>query len=118
MRILVSRENAPVSAPRRPSFPPAAGRRLQWRDLPAAVRIGIEARLGSAVLTAESQAGGFSPGLASRLGLADGSRAFVKAVSSGQNPDSPGMHRREARGRGCVAAVGARARTALVVGRR
>lgn len=46
---------------------------------------------------AESQAGGFSPGVAARLTLADGRRAFVKAISSDPNPDSPAFHRREAR---------------------
>jgi aminoglycoside phosphotransferase (APT) family kinase protein len=35
--------------------------------------------------------------LASRLTLDDGRRVFVKAVSESANPDSPGMHRREAR---------------------
>jgi hypothetical protein len=86
-----------MSATSTRAFPPASGQRLQWGELPAPVRIGIEERLGSAVLTAESQAGGFSPGLASRLRLADGSRVFVKAVSGRSNPDSPGMYRREAR---------------------
>jgi len=46
---------------------------------------------------ATTQAGGFSPGVAARLRLADGRRVFVKAVSGRANPDSPGMHRREAR---------------------
>ena len=54
-------------------------------------------RLGSNVVAAHSQTGGFSPGVAARLRLADGSRAFVKAVCSSPNPDSPAMHRREAR---------------------
>ena len=35
--------------------------------------------------------------MAARLKLADGRRVFVKAVSGSVNPDSPGMHRREAR---------------------
>jgi len=35
--------------------------------------------------------------VAARLSLANGRRAFVKAVSGSINPDSPGMHRREAR---------------------
>ena len=35
--------------------------------------------------------------MAARLTLADGRRLFVKAVSGRTNPDSPGMHRREAR---------------------
>ena len=48
-------------------------------------------------MEAATQPGGFSPGLAARLSLADGRRAFVKAVGASINPDSPGMHRREAR---------------------
>jgi len=35
--------------------------------------------------------------VAARLRLADGRGVFVKAVSASINPDSPGMHRREAR---------------------
>jgi aminoglycoside phosphotransferase (APT) family kinase protein len=61
------------------------------------VRTEIERRLGSAVVDATSQPGGFSPGLASRLRTADGRRVFVKACSSRANPDSPFIHRREAR---------------------
>jgi len=64
--------------------------------MPDAVRAEVQARLGSNVVAAHSQTGGFSPGVAARLQLADGSRAFVKAVSSVPNADSPAMHRREA----------------------
>lgn len=53
--------------------------------------------MGAPVLQAVTQPGGFSPGLAARLRLADGRRVFVKAVSEAANPDSPSMHRREAR---------------------
>jgi hypothetical protein len=53
--------------------------------------------MGSRVVRATTQPGGFSPGLAARLRLADGRHVFVKAVSEAANPDSPGMHRREAR---------------------
>jgi Ser/Thr protein kinase RdoA (MazF antagonist) len=42
-----------------------------------------------------SQPGGFSPGLAARLRLADGRRVFVKAVGAERNPLSPALHRRE-----------------------
>jgi aminoglycoside phosphotransferase (APT) family kinase protein len=80
-----------------PSFPPASGRRTPWAELPASVRGAIEGRLGAQVVAAHSQAGGFSPGLAARLELADGTRAFVKAVCSAPNVDSPRMYRREAR---------------------
>ena len=70
---------------------------MQWAEVPAPVRAAIEDRLGSRVVTARSQAGGFSPGVAARLELADGTRVFVKAVCAAANPDSPGIHRREAR---------------------
>ncbi len=72
------------------------GNRLLWPDLPAGLRAEIESRLGSPVVAAVSKAGGFSPGLASVLRLADGSQVFAKAVSSVPNPVSPSMHRREA----------------------
>jgi len=48
------------------------------------------------VIGAESQAGGFSPGTADRVRTDTGRRAFVKAVSPDQNPDSPDLLRREA----------------------
>lgn len=48
-------------------------------------------------MEATTHPGGFSPGVAASLALADGRRAFVKAVSGRINPYSPGMHRREAR---------------------
>jgi len=70
---------------------------MQFAEMPAPVRSAIEDRLGSRVVSARSQAGGFSPGVAARLELADGSRVFVKAVSGSPNPDSPDIHRREAR---------------------
>ena len=64
--------------------------------MPDAVRSALEGWLGSTVATAESQAGGFSPGIASRIRTADGARYFVKAVGPLPNRGSPGMHRREA----------------------
>lgn len=79
------------------AFTPATGQRLQWGQLPDHVRRGIETRLGSAVISADTQPGGFSPGVAARLRLATGRSAFVKAVSPSVNPHSPGMHRRESR---------------------
>jgi Phosphotransferase enzyme family len=48
------------------------------------------------VISTESQAGGFSPGTADRVRTESGRRAFVKAVSPDQNPDSPDLLRREA----------------------
>jgi serine/threonine protein kinase len=76
--------------------PPAVGLRLGWSDLPADVQREIEAVLGGRVVAAESQAGGFSPGTADRVRTQTGGRAFVKAVSPDQNPDSPDLLRREA----------------------
>lgn len=49
------------------------------------------------MVEAVTQPQGFSPGLAARLRLSDGRRVFLKAVSEKANPDTPGIHRREAR---------------------
>ncbi len=76
--------------------PPAAGSRRPWDALPEAVRSAIHELLAGEVVEATSQTGGFSPGVAARVRLADGRRAFVKAVCEDWNPDSPGMLRREA----------------------
>lgn len=76
---------------------PARGVRIHWDDIPTAVRVELEARLGARVVEATTQPTGFSPGLAARLRLEDGSRVFLKAVHEAANPDSPGIHRREAR---------------------
>lgn len=46
---------------------------------------------------AATQPGGMSPGAADRLVLADGRRAFVKAVGPALNPDSPALFRHEIR---------------------
>ncbi|MDH2415476.1 hypothetical protein [Nocardioides sp. CER19] len=56
-------------------------RRLDWVYLPPMVRRAVEKRLGSPVVEAESQGAGFTPGFASVLTCADGSRHFVKAAS-------------------------------------
>lgn len=77
--------------------PPATGVRHHWADLPDTVRNAVQDILGAPVVEARSQSGGFSPGVAARVRLADGSRAFVKAVSAEVNPDSPDQHRAEAR---------------------
>lgn len=77
--------------------PPAAGVRCSWWDVPSGVRGRVEAGLGSPVESAVTQAGGFSPGVAARVRLADGRRFFVKAVGAAPNPDAPGLHRTEAR---------------------
>ena len=74
----------------------SGGRRLDWEQLPAAVRQGLQGRLGSPVVQAATQPGGFSPGLAARLRLADGRRVFVKAAGPDPNPQTPALHRAEA----------------------
>ena len=71
------------------------GHRIQWADVPEHVRTDLERALGSEVVEAVNQRGGYGPSLAARCGLADGRRAFIKAVSPAQNPDSPRMTRRE-----------------------
>ncbi len=85
-----------------PLAPPAIGVRTPWHQLPASVRDGLETGLGAGVVDAVTQHGGFSPGVAARVRLADGRRAFVKAVSAETNAASPRMHRAEAR---CSAAL-------------
>jgi hypothetical protein len=56
-------------------------RRLHWQFLPPMLRREIERRCGSPVVEAESQDAGFTPGFASVLTCADGSKHFVKAAS-------------------------------------
>jgi aminoglycoside phosphotransferase (APT) family kinase protein len=77
--------------------PPAAGVRLAWSSVPARLREAVEDRLGAPVTEAVTQPGGFSPGVAARLTTATGTRAFVKAVGPEPNPQSPDIHRAEAR---------------------
>lgn len=78
------------------SAPESTGsRRLPWHALPSSVRTGIEDVLGGRVVEAESRPGGFSDGLAARLELADGRRAFTKAVDAGAAPGVAAFHRRE-----------------------
>jgi hypothetical protein len=71
------------------------GHRIQWAEVPDFVRADLEHALGSPVVEAVNQRGGYGPSLAARCELADGRRAFIKAVSPAQNPDSPGKTRRE-----------------------
>ncbi len=77
--------------------PPASNQRIPWESLPPRLRAAIEQRLGSQVVAARTQSGGFSPGVAARLELADGRRAFVKAVSPVPNAEAPRIYRREGR---------------------
>jgi aminoglycoside phosphotransferase (APT) family kinase protein len=79
------------------SFPPITGsRRIDWTRLPADVATAVEQLLGGPIVAAVSQPGGFSEGLAARVRLADGRRAFVKAASVRTAPAAASFHRREA----------------------
>jgi aminoglycoside phosphotransferase (APT) family kinase protein len=72
-----------VSAARLPTTIPhgQTARRLEWQHLPPNIRSLVEQRCGSPVVDATSQGAGFTPGFASVLACADGSRHFVKAAS-------------------------------------
>lgn len=57
-------------------------RRLTWPHLPPGLRRAIERRIGGPVAHADSQNSGFTPGFASVLTTAGGTRHFVKAAST------------------------------------
>jgi serine/threonine protein kinase len=75
--------------------PRAVGVRTTYAAVPAHVRSWVERTLGSPVAAARDQMGGMSPGCATRLVCADGTRVFVKAVGTELNPDTPNLFRRE-----------------------
>jgi hypothetical protein len=74
----------------------ASKNRPRWEDLPARLRRQIESLVGDRVVAAQNCDGGFSPGFASRLTLAAGSRAFVKAIDVVAWPSQAPMYRDEA----------------------
>jgi hypothetical protein len=92
-------EDGPVSAVRRPTTIPhgRTARRLEWPHLPPHVRALVEQRCGSPVTEATSQGAGFTPGFASVLTCADGSRHFVKAASTRAQRMFAEAYREEAR---------------------
>lgn len=71
--------------------------RPAFDTMPAPLRSAVDELLGSPVVDAVSQPGGFSPGPADRVCCADGRRAFVKGVNVHTNEVSTAMHRSEAR---------------------
>ncbi|GAB3829203.1 phosphotransferase family protein [Kribbella italica] len=73
----------------------ALGTRLAYEQAPARVRAWVERSLGASVVSASTQLGGFSPGVAARLVTASGRRAFVKAVGPELNPGTPDLIRNE-----------------------
>ncbi len=70
--------------------------RVRWEHVPARVQDAVAEILGSPVVDAVSQPGGFSPGSADIVTCADGRRAFVKTATSDVNPDVVPIHRSEA----------------------
>lgn len=78
---------------RSPSY--TGSRRIRWHALPEDFRCALESLMGARVVTATSQPGGFSEGLASLLSLEDGRRVFVKAANSVDAPSVAEFHRRE-----------------------
>jgi len=79
------------------SGPPATGVRVAYDEAPASLREWVDDALGSPVVSAITQPGGFSPGVAARLRCADGTPAFCKAVSADVNDFAGAAHRREQR---------------------
>lgn len=88
-----------MSAVRRPTTIPhgQTARRLEWPHLPRHVRALVEEHCGSTVVDAQSQGAGFTPGFASVLTCADGSRHFVKAASQKAQRMFAAAYREEAR---------------------
>lgn len=72
-------------------------RRLEWPLLPPAIRDMVERRIGSRVVSADSSGAGYTPGLASVLTGADGSRHFVKAASKRAQRPFAAAYREEIR---------------------
>lgn len=75
--------------------PRAVGVRIGYDEVRADVRAWVDHALGSPVVRHADQVGGMSPGCATRVVCADGTRAFVKAVGAEINPDTPTLFRRE-----------------------
>lgn len=73
------------------------GNRLTWQEVPLMLRAALEAAAGAPVAGAISKEGGFSPGLASVLELADGRSVFAKAASASRNEFTVEAIRRETR---------------------
>lgn len=71
------------------------GNRTTWDELPAEIRAEIERGVGSPVVAATSQRGGFSPGLASILTLGNGRKVFAKAATSSRDSHTSSAMRRE-----------------------
>lgn len=71
--------------------------RVCWHEMPVPVRAEIERLAAGRVVAARNCQGGFSPGFASRLSLADGRNVFAKAMDADAWPLQADMHRAEAK---------------------
>lgn len=71
------------------------GVRTDLAAAPQPVHDWIESTLGAPVVDVHPRVGGMSPAVAVSLRAANGARAFVKAVSSDINPDTPTHFRHE-----------------------
>lgn len=71
------------------------GVRVEYSAAPASIHCWAEALLGGSLIEAHARVGGMSPAVAVSLRAANGRSAFVKAVSSAINPDSPQHFRHE-----------------------
>lgn len=72
-------------------------RRIDWVHLPPHIRRAVEQKLHTTVVDSFSCDSGFTPGLASVLLCADGTRHFIKAASLKAQPGSAKAYREEAR---------------------
>lgn len=70
--------------------------RPAWGDLPAGLRIAVQARLGTPVRSARIASAGFTRGFAGVLTTGDGSTVFVKAASRTDQPHLVDWYAREA----------------------
>jgi hypothetical protein len=69
--------------------------KLEWIELPLEIRAEVERFLGSPVVEAQTQPGGFSPGVASKVKTGRGTHAFIKSASSLISQPSADANRRE-----------------------
>jgi Ser/Thr protein kinase RdoA (MazF antagonist) len=71
--------------------------RLRWADMPSHAQAIVNDLAAGTVVAAQNCPGGYSPGLASRLRLADQKRIFVKAIDAQTWPHEAVTYRDEAR---------------------
>ena len=71
------------------------GPRIDYDDLPAPVRAWADDALGGRVVSAATQLGGFSAGVAARVRTDRGGTGFVKAVDDAVNAQTPDLFRHE-----------------------